>query len=273
MLKQRVLTAIVLLALFVPALFMGNSGFFIGLTLLLTTAGVWEWARMSRLGPSASLGLAGLGFCMMAAMWWTGLTQSPDRVVWTVLGLLWLALTPIMLKRGVDGWATVPVALSLPVGVVLILSAWLAMAQAKSVGNTFLLSILVLVWAADIFAYFGGKALGRVKLAPKISPGKSREGAVSGALAVLLIALIWAQWPEPLSLFGVLLKAGWWFVPVLMVLVGMSIAGDLIESLVKRGVGIKDSSQLLPGHGGVLDRIDALLPVLPLSMMFYAWLV
>jgi phosphatidate cytidylyltransferase len=140
-------------------------------------------------------------------------------------------------------------------------------------GLGFLLSVLTLVWMADISAYFGGKTFGRHKLAPTVSPGKSWEGVFSGMAGVLLLAPGWL-WIDAQEVFAQpsLFSRLWAWGPVLAVLGGvflvtMSVVGDLVESLVKRSAGMKDSSQLLPGHGGVLDRVDALLPVLPLAMM------
>jgi len=145
--------------------------------------------------------------------------------------------------------------------------------QAKIIGINFLLSLLTLVWMADIAAYFAGRALGRHKLAGPISPGKTWEGALGGLVGVLLMAFLWA-WADGRvdvdspSLYSRLQDKG---TLILMLgaafLTAMSVVGDLVESLVKRSAGCKDSSQLLPGHGGVLDRVDALLPALPLGMM------
>ena len=147
------------------------------------------------------------------------------------------------------------------------------MARARVVGINFLLSLMVLVWVADVAAYFGGRAWGNRKLAASISPGKTWAGAYSGLIGVLVLAAVWVQvdhygWVDSPSVFSVLYDRH----PVLMVvgvlfLVTMAVVGDLMESLVKRSVGVKDSSGLLPGHGGVLDRVDALLPVLPMGMM------
>ena len=151
------------------------------------------------------------------------------------------------------------------------------MAQARWIGVNFLLSILVLVWVADIFAYFAGRAFGlkftKGKLAPSISPGKSWEGVWGGMAGVLVLAIAWTladgkfQAAVP-SLYTQLSRQGWWLLGTAAVfLTAMSVVGDLVESLVKRSAGAKDSSKLLPGHGGVLDRVDALLPTLPLAMM------
>ena len=136
-----------------------------------------------------------------------------------------------------------------------------------------MLSVLCLVWMADVAAYFGGKTFGRRKLAPSISPGKSWEGVWSGLLGVGLLAALWI-WLDGLGhfdgpsvysrLLAALGLAG--LLAALGVLCGLSVVGDLIESLVKRAAGAKDSSRLLPGHGGVLDRVDALLPVLPAAL-------
>jgi len=174
----------------------------------------------------------------------------------------------------VAGWGVWPAALRLSGGLLLFACAWLALVQARQVGLEFLLSVLTLVWMADIAAYVGGKAMGRRKLAPSVSPGKTWEGAISGVVGVLVLAGTWI-WADAQGLGGhSSLYARLWSLGSLLAVIGllfltaMGVVGDLVESLVKRSAGAKDSSRLLPGHGGVLDRIDALLPVLPLSMMF-----
>jgi phosphatidate cytidylyltransferase len=141
----------------------------------------------------------------------------------------------------------------------------------------YLLSSMVLVWIADIGAYFSGKAFGKRKLAPSISPGKSWEGAIGGGFAVLLLsaAAIVFGGPALADTFVVKLQSRFgWVVALclLVVVVVLSVVGDLVESQLKRRAGIKDSSALLPGHGGVLDRIDALIPVLPLAALLDTWL-
>jgi phosphatidate cytidylyltransferase len=164
-------------------------------------------------------------------------------------------------------------------GLLALLLTWLAVAQARVIGINFLLSILVLVWVADIFAYFAGRAFGgrftRSKLAPSISPGKSWEGVWGGMAGVVTLAFVWrwadAAWAASVpSLYSHLGQKGVWLLLIAVVfMAAMSVVGDLFESLVKRSAGVKDSSGLLPGHGGVLDRVDALLPALPLAMMLY----
>lgn len=273
MLRQRVITALLLLAVLLPALFYPAIEPFAALTLLLIVAAGWEWARLNGVGsrPALLLGL-GLGL-VMVAIWLSGGLDQSWRSIWIGVGLLWVLLAVSMLARGVSGWGSWPKGLRLWLGLVLIGCAWVAMVQARLTGLGFLLSVLLLVWMADIAAYFGGKAMGRRKLAPTISPGKTWEGAVSGFIGVFAMAAAWL-WADAQGMADAssLYARLWAFGPPLAVLslaflVAMSVVGDLVESLVKRSAGVKDSSGLLPGHGGVLDRVDALLPVLPLAMM------
>lgn len=273
MLKQRIITALLMLAVLLPALFHSDPRPFCLLTLLLIVAGGWEWARLNGLAFGAALACGlGLGALLGLAWWQFGLAQA-QPLLWQVTGIFWLVAAPLLLRAGVAGWPRIAQPLRLCVGLVLIGLAWWAMAQARVQGVALLLSIMALVWTADIAAYFGGKAFGRRKLAPSISPGKSWAGVYSGAIGVLLLAACWT-WAEQrygtpgASLYGRLWAMGpLAMLGALLLLTAMSVCGDLIESLVKRSAGVKDSSQLLPGHGGVLDRVDALLPVLPLGMM------
>jgi phosphatidate cytidylyltransferase len=157
-------------------------------------------------------------------------------------------------------------------------SAWLALTQARATGINFLLSVLALVWMADVAAYFGGRAFGRRKLAPAISPGKSWEGVWSGMAGVLALSALWIAIDRHFAVDTPSLYTRLWqhaglagLVIALLALCALSVVGDLVESLVKRAAGAKDSSRLLPGHGGVLDRVDALLPVLPAAMALLGW--
>jgi phosphatidate cytidylyltransferase len=273
MLKQRIVTALVLLAILLPALFYPSSEPFELVTVVLLAAAGWEWARLNGCAPKVALFMGlGLGAFLLGFVVLGG-PSGTWPWVWTFAGLAWVLLAVVMLRRGVAGWLHWPRLLRLWLGTALLACAWLALVKARQLGVGFLLSALTLVWMADVAAYAGGKAFGKRKLAPTLSPGKSWEGALSGAFGVLLLAgfWIWADrqgWTDGPSLFSHLWAHG----PLLALLAtlglsAMSVAGDLIESLVKRSAGMKDSSQLLPGHGGVLDRVDALLPVLPLAMM------
>ncbi len=273
MLKQRVITALALLAVLLPALFYSQIGPFAALGLLLITAAGWEWSRLNGVGEAGSRAIGLVLGLLLAAFWMAGGLDTDWRALWMGVGLVWVLLALVMLRRGAVGWGRWPAGLRLMAGLFLIAVAWLALVQARMRGLEFLLSLLLLVWMADIAAYFGGKAFGRRKLAPTISPGKSWEGAISGALGVAVLAAGWIVADQRgLAHQGSLYSGLWakgptWTVLAVLGLTAMSVAGDLIESLVKRSAGVKDSSQLLPGHGGVLDRVDALLPVLPLGMM------
>ena len=147
----------------------------------------------------------------------------------------------------------------LAIGVLVLSAAWLSLLKLKSLesGNAWLLLVLLIVWAADIGAYFSGKRWGKVKLAPNVSPGKTREGVYGGLVAVVVTSLVFALWNE-------LTGAAIVYLVLLSIIVGfVSVMGDLFESLLKRFTGIKDSGSILPGHGGVLDRIDSILAAAP----------
>jgi phosphatidate cytidylyltransferase len=282
MLKQRVITALILLALLLPALFATNPWPFMGLTVVLIAAGAWEWGRLNAVPPW--MAWAGAVLCLMACalaerMGWVQQTPPP---VWLLAGAVWVLLGGWMIQRGVPGWKLWPRSLRWLGGLMLLALAWLAMAQAHQRGVNFLLSVLVLVWAADVFAYFFGRAFGgrwiKTKLAASISPGKSWEGVLGGMLGVLVVATAWVAFDRhwaltDVSFYSLLFaQGGWVALPALLFMSAMSVVGDLVESLVKRSAGMKDSSGLLPGHGGVLDRVDALLPALPLAMMLVFWI-
>jgi len=277
MLKQRVITAVVLLAILLPALFWKTPEPFLAITLVLIAAGGWEWGRLNGLGQGSNIALGAITLALCAGAWALDGPQHPSAALWSIVGAAWVLAGGALVRGGVEGWPRIPRALRVPGGVLALALAWIAMAQARVIGVNFLLSILVLVWVADIFAYFAGRAVGgkftRRKLAPLISPKKSWEGVWGGMLGVVVLAVAWvladqAAGARVPSLYSVLANLGWPFVVLAAIfLAAMSVIGDLTESLVKRSAGIKDSSQLLPGHGGVLDRVDALLPTLPLAMM------
>lgn len=274
MLKQRVITAIVLLAILLPALFYPTAIPFCVVALVLIAAGAWEWGRLNGYGPMASLG-AGFACVVLCVMSWDlGMLEQPLPVLWRLAGAAWVLLGAWLLRSGVAGWPRIPRTLRLVVGIAALWLAWLAVAQARFMGIEFLLSLLLLVWVADIGAYFAGKGLGgrfsKGKLAPAISPGKSWEGVWGGMAGVVLLCIVWVAFDSTgNSLYARLAEL--YGLPITLLamifLAAFSVVGDLVESLVKRSAGAKDSSGLLPGHGGVLDRVDALVPVLPLALM------
>ncbi len=284
MLKQRVITAIVLLAILLPALFYRSPEPFCALALVLIAAGAWEWGRLNGCKQAVSLLLALACVLACGLSWYAGLLDQSLRLLWLAAGAAWVVAGAWLLRQGVPGWSRLPKALRLGGGLIALWLAWLALAQARVMGINLLLSIMLLVWVADIAAYFAGRTLGgrfsKSKLAPSISPGKSWEGVWGGMLGVLLLALLWLALDRAqaqaggVNIFAGSLYARLWtqqgavvLLLALVFLAAMSVVGDLVESLIKRSAGVKDSSALLPGHGGVLDRVDALLPALPLAMM------
>lgn len=262
MLKQRVITALVLLAVFLPALFAPVAAPFLALTLALIAAAAWEWARLNGLAGAPALATGLLCAALCAGLWLGGAVARPLPALWLGVSALWIAGGAWLLRRGVAGWPRVPLIARWCAGLAVLTAAWLAMAQAHGMGVNFLLSVMALVWTADIGAYFAGRALGGrlthgAKLARNISPGKSWEGVFGGLLCVLVYASLAraAGWfGFNISWLGIMLTAS--------VLTFVGIGGDLLESWFKRAAGVKDSSNLLPGHGGVFDRVDSLIAVL-----------
>jgi phosphatidate cytidylyltransferase len=273
MLRQRVVTALILVSLLLASLMSARLWPFALLTLALMAAGGWEWGRLNQAGGALPLAMGALVACGGALAIALGLDQQAPGALWWLALALWLAGGGAALRGGPQAWPLLPRAARWALGLAALWAAWLAIAQARSISINFMLSLLCLVWMADVAAYFGGRAFGRRKLAPTISPGKSWEGVGSGMAGVVVLALFWIWLDgrmgfDGASLYTRLLQmlghAG--MVLALIALCGLSVVGDLIESLVKRAAGAKDSSGLLPGHGGVLDRVDALLPVLPAAL-------
>lgn len=277
MLLQRILTALVLLALLLPALFATSPWPFALFTGLMIFAAGWEWGRLNGL-QGARAWVLGLLTVAMAALLSRAEAGSLGARGWS---FLWIAVTlawavggALALRAGPVGWGLYGARFRQGLGVFVLALAWMAMLEGRAKGLNFLMSVFCLVWVADSAAYLGGRLLGRHKLALTISPGKTWEGAFSGAVAVWGLAALWTHlvdgtsWVDSQSIFGCLrdnfgslgLLAAVWF------LTALAIVGDLFESLLKRSVGVKDSSGLLPGHGGVLDRIDALMPVFPAAL-------
>jgi phosphatidate cytidylyltransferase len=276
MLKQRIITALVLLAILLPALFAKQPEWLMAVAAVLIALACWEWGMLNGYSKKSSWVMAFDGLMLCAVMWKLGLPYQKLPLLWLIVGSLWIALGAGLIYRGVSRWQEIHKWIRVLGGLTLLCLAWLAVAQARVIGIHFLLSLLVIVWVADIGAYFAGRRFGSLKLAPAISPGKSWEGVYGGMAAALLLAVGWVVFNPTMadsdSLYQKLLRGKGWVLLLLgaLLMVAMSVVGDLVESLVKRSAGMKDSSGLLPGHGGVLDRIDALLPTLPLGMMLYS---
>lgn len=273
MLRTRVITAVILLAsLIAILLYGGETGWtlFIGVVLL---GAFWEWGRLGCYSASAAKIYAAAGGVLYFVVEFFLPQLGSFNLVLLLASLFWLLAVPVCLRQVSIGLLHNK-ALFGAVGYILITAAGLALVISKNKGIVFLLSIVALCFAADIFAYVFGKTFGKRKLAPSISPGKSWEGAIGGLLSV--VALSWLtvfladSYPILNNTWQVIAHDQWQafgFTLSLVILSAYSIVGDLFESMLKRRAGLKDSSQLLPGHGGVLDRIDAQLPVLPMAIL------
>lgn len=270
MLRLRVITAVVLVLVLIGALWLGPLAF-ATFAAIAFGAAMYEWLRLAAWPAPYAIAGGIAGSAPLAALQWLGidLGAAALQVVAALTCVAWLGVTVwvvtaernnrLVLRNGA-------VATLLPV---LLGGAWFALIALYRHSALFLFSTLAVVWIADIAAYFAGRAFGKRKLAPHISPGKTWAGAVGAVVAVVLAGWgVWLAWPGG-DLFSNALFARAPVVALVMlvVLVAISIVGDLFESLLKRHAGVKDSSALLPGHGGVLDRIDALLPVLPAAIL------
>ncbi|WP_037587704.1 phosphatidate cytidylyltransferase [Stenoxybacter acetivorans] len=269
MLKQRILTALVLLLLMLGMFFYTDGlvwAVFCGLIALLT---LWEYARLCGMSARHNAIYLAVSTVVLLMLWFSRLL--PDALFFGIVStcgviilIFWLLVVPLWLKckwrLQANVWAWL-------VGWLLVLPFWSALVLLHSERKELLLGAMVLVWLTDIGAYFVGRAFGKHKLAPVISPKKSWEGAVGGVVCALLFSWwVHAQYLSDLPLILILLTA--------LLLAVVSILGDLLESWLKRAADVKDSSHLLPGHGGVFDRVDSLLAVLgvllalPLTVFF-----
>ncbi len=267
-LPVRLATALVLAAVVIADLFVGSVILWAALVTVFCVAAAWEGARLAA-KPAVVLQLA----LTIAAISFVGFSLSEGAgsgltltLVLVAVTVFWVAIAPLQLSRRLIDISSVS---GRVIFAVLIAAAWLAAVALYRVSVWHLVAVVVLTIVADVAAYFFGRKFGRVKLAPAISPGKSREGALAGVVAAGLWA-VGASWYLGITSNFVVLVASALFGGALGAL---AVVGDLWESQLKRQAGAKDSSQLLPGHGGVLDRIDAHLAVLPVATLMLSFLV
>jgi phosphatidate cytidylyltransferase len=218
---------------------------------LVVAAAGYEWARLCRLAGARAWIYATLVALALIGALVAG--EAVQRAIWMLGAIFWIVLVPVWLARGVQ---SSPRAALIGAGFVVLVPAGLAMVSLPALA---VLGVLVLVWVADSGAYFVGRAWGRRKLAPLISPGKTWEGAAGGIIGALAYAIICGQFLGPLA----------WtpFLGAAALTAALSIVGDLFESAAKRQANVKDSGALLPGHGGILDRIDSATATLPLAAL------
>ncbi len=279
MLKTRIITALVILPIVFVALFLFPNWAWDLFTLGIALGACWEWSRFCQFPAGGKRVYLGISAALSAVIFFAYLDRTwidfgqLSVAAFVVSTLFWLLVAPWWLfnnwrphGRGGFGFAAVA-------GWVVIFPTWLAFLTLHDLSPWTLLTFALIVWVADIAAYFVGKGIGKNKLAPSISPGKTIEGAIGGMIGVALYFFIWQllvqkavargdDWARELHSHGVILFG------LFLLLGAMSILGDLYESWMKRGAGMKDSSGLLPGHGGILDRIDALTSTLPLAGLY-----
>jgi phosphatidate cytidylyltransferase len=272
MLRTRVITAVALLPVVLGMLFLASPAVWALFALAIALLGCWEWSRMSRLAGAAQGAYLALSAAVGIALWWLYVREGGSlllRAASIGLGLgalFWIVAAPLWLAKKLRP----PPVVCAAAGWLVLWPTWLALVVLRDASAWILLAIAALVWVADIAAYFAGKAFGRHKLAPAISPGKTWEGVAGGMAGVAVYGLVlcgvahaYATPLTPLFTPSSCVPA----IAAMIVLTALSIVGDLFESWMKRGAALKDSSNLLPGHGGILDRIDALTSTLPVAAL------
>ncbi|MCD6060059.1 MAG: phosphatidate cytidylyltransferase [Moraxellaceae bacterium] len=266
-LRQRVVTALVLIPVVIWCIFLAPDAWaFRAFAAFVVVVGAWEWtAMMGWKSSPLRLAYAAAVLALLVALVLLPPQREVHLVVYGVAVAFWLAAHRLVraYPEGTASWANVPMLGA--IGFVLLVPAWLGLTTLQNQSPWWLLYLFLLVWGADTGAYFAGRAFGKVKLAPAVSPGKSFEGFIGGVLLTFALALAVAMWRD---LAGQRFMA---FVGLSLLTVLASVLGDLFESMVKRKAGIKDSGTIFPGHGGALDRIDSLTAAAPLFAL--GWLL
>jgi phosphatidate cytidylyltransferase len=265
----RALTAAALLAAFLGALLLLERPWFAVLIGMVVAAGGYEWARLARLTQRAALAYGAAALLLFGACAWAlhplHVADRPELWLFAAAAVFWLLIAPAWLHRGMSRPAT---RLLLVVGLFVLVATGLA---AIALAPSQLLLALGLIWIADTAAYLAGRAFGSHQLAPRISPGKTWEGVAGALVATLIYAIMCALPGAPLG--GYVRGAIWMpYMAAVLLLCAVSIVGDLFESALKRQAGAKDSGALLPGHGGVLDRIDSATSTLPIAALAFHWM-
>lgn len=261
MLKQRVLAALVLIPVFLAALLYLPHwawALFMG---AVTAGASWEWARLAGYSAVSRALYAALVWIFLGYLY-VGENTAVSSVILAAALVFWLMIAPLWLAKHWVIRHRLNLALT---GLMVLLPTWLAFVRLRESSALLLLFIMSLVWIADSAAYFAGRRWGKHKLAPLISPGKTWEGVVGALLAAQLYVVLW-KWFAPDALPYLASVSMMWLILAASLLVAISIVGDLFESHMKRCAGMKDSGHLIPGHGGILDRIDSQTSVLPVAL-------
>lgn len=260
MLRTRVITASILIVGVLTALFLASAKTWAILTLAIILIGVWEWSNLIKLNPTQKIlfvvcaSILGLFIVFISISPFAGYQHYLELSLLGLSALFWVAIAPIWL---VTRKTCTNRLVMIVLGLLLLLATWVGFMGLHAISPWLLLATIAAVSIADSAAYFAGKRFGRHKLAPEISPGKTWEGVAGAVVAITLYGAVLCY----LKQYSLWLIVGLWLIVVL------SIMGDLVESLLKRQAGLKDSGQLLPGHGGILDRIDGLIPTLAITLL------
>ncbi|WP_404413730.1 phosphatidate cytidylyltransferase [Vreelandella aquamarina] len=262
MLKQRIITAAWLAPLVIAGLFGLEGNAYALFTALIVLLATWEWSNLAGIASPLQRTAYLVFMAVLMVLLWLAGSEGSGRLLWVgalgwLVNLYWVTHYPDKTNHWqAPSWRLV-------MGLWVLLPCWVGFNVLEAAGSVWLLFVLLLVWSADIGAYFAGRAWGQRKLAPSVSPGKSWEGVLGGMMATVLLALVFGVWQQ-LGILGSGL-----LVLITLVVTLASVLGDLLESMLKRHRQIKDSSQLLPGHGGVLDRVDSLTAAVPLFALLY----
>lgn len=267
MTRNRIITALAILIVLLPIFLFVQIETFSFLLLPIVAMAAWEWARLLKFSVKHAL-LYCLAVLLAIPMMWSNALLAPTLVLCAIF--FWVIYVPYALYSGVHTIKSGERIFLMLMGIAVLCTCWLGFVGARQYGTSYLLSLLAVIWMSDIGAYFIGRAWGKHRLAAQISPGKTIEGALGGTLLSLIfvILLTLSNKLEPTFLGTAVARHGWISAVLLTILtISTGIIGDLFESLLKRQANMKDSGHFLPGHGGILDRIDALLPAIPLALL------
>lgn len=271
--RTRIIVALLMAPVAIAAVYYLPTPYLAAVVAAILLAGLWEWSALSGLTDKIprALYVAGNALMILALAWGSGRGLFGLKLI-SLIGAVWWILVCLWLWRFDFAKADTSInrSIKLLAGSLSVIPAWCALAWlhgSSDLGPRWALFSLAIAWAADSGAYFAGVRYGKTKLAPRISPGKSWEGVMGGVVAILLLAVaanqawLFLDWSEL-----------HWLLLLTLITMFFSVIGDLFESLMKRHSGFKDSSDLIPGHGGLMDRLDSLVAVLPIFVIGKSWL-